>query len=148
MDRRRFVRSGAALSVASAAAFAMPVPARAATRRKSAMSQHFEQVKGLITDWRRKDIAAVLGRVTDDIDWHTVSSLPSGSTQSVVGATVFAITGFGLSWANSGADYSRYLPRDTSGRSVVGWTTFGSVSTPDLFRLVSTGLSHTRGGYS
>ena len=35
------------------------------------MPQHFEHVKGLITDWRRKDIAAVLARVTDDVAWHT-----------------------------------------------------------------------------
>ena len=71
MDRRRFVRTGAALSIASAAALGSPVVTRAAARRKSAMSDHFEHVKGLITDWRRKDIDSVLGRVTDDIAWHT-----------------------------------------------------------------------------
>jgi purine-cytosine permease-like protein len=64
------------------------------------------------------------------ISWHTVSGLQSGSLQAVIGATVFAITGFGLSWTNSAADYSRYLPRDSSSRGVVGWSTFGSSVAP------------------
>ncbi|MEI6591108.1 MAG: cytosine permease, partial [Actinomycetes bacterium] len=43
---------------------------------------------------------------------------------------VFAATGFGLGWVNSGADYSRYLPRSTSGKSIFGWTTFGASIAP------------------
>ena len=35
------------------------------------------------------------------------------------------MTGFGVSWVNSAADYSRYLPRTASTRGVVGWPTFG-----------------------
>ena len=74
MDRRRFVRAGTALSMASST-LSVPVATQAAgtpaARRKSRMSDHFEHVKGLITDWRRKDIAAVLGRVTEDVAWHT-----------------------------------------------------------------------------
>ena len=35
------------------------------------MPNYFEQVTTLINDWRRKDIKAVLSRVTDDIAWHT-----------------------------------------------------------------------------
>ncbi|HEY3952206.1 MAG TPA: cytosine permease [Streptosporangiaceae bacterium] len=66
----------------------------------------------------------------DHVSWHIVNGLPSGSAQAVIGATVFAITGFGLSWANSAADYSRYLPRGSSGRGVVGWSTFGSSVAP------------------
>jgi purine-cytosine permease-like protein len=68
--------------------------------------------------------------ITGHISWSTVSGLPSGSVQAVIGAIVFAITGFGLSWANSGADYSRYLPRTASSRGVVGWTTFGCSLAP------------------
>ena len=40
------------------------------------------------------------------------------------------ITGFGLGWVNTGADYSRYLPRRTSGAGVVWWTTFGASVAP------------------
>jgi NCS1 family nucleobase:cation symporter-1 len=68
--------------------------------------------------------------VADKIHWHTVSAIPGGSGQAVIGALVFVMTGFGLGWVNAGADYSRYLPRRSSGRGVVGWTTFGSSIAP------------------
>jgi nucleobase:cation symporter-1, NCS1 family len=68
--------------------------------------------------------------VAGQVDWATVAALPSGSTQQVIGALVFLMTGFGLGWVNAAADYSRYLPRSTSGRGVVGWTTFGSALAP------------------
>ena len=68
--------------------------------------------------------------VIDKIHWSTVSAIPSGSGQALIGALVFMMTGFGLGWVNAGADYSRYLPRRSSGRAVVGWTTFGSSIAP------------------
>src|SRR6516165_1230017 len=40
------------------------------------------------------------------------------------------MTGFGLGWVNAAADYSRYLPRKSSGAGVVWWTTFGSAIAP------------------
>jgi nucleobase:cation symporter-1, NCS1 family len=43
---------------------------------------------------------------------------------------VLVATGFGLGWVNTGADYSRYLPRRSSGAGVVFWTTFGSSIAP------------------
>ena len=61
-----------------------------------------------------------------------VMAVPSGSTQAFIGALVFGLAGFGLGWVNSGADYSRYLPRSTSGKAVVGWTTFGASIAPVL----------------
>src|ERR1700753_875482 len=68
--------------------------------------------------------------VADKIHWSTVSGLPSGSAQAFLGATVLVITGFGLGWVNTGADYSRYLPRRASGGGVVWWTTFGASVAP------------------
>ena len=68
--------------------------------------------------------------VADQIHWSTVSALPSGSAQQVIGALVFLMTGFGLGWVNAAADYSRYLPRRASSRGVVGWTTFGGSVAP------------------
>ena len=50
------------------------------------------------------------------VDWATVSALPSGSVEQVIGALVFLMTGFGLGWVNVAADYSRYLPRTASSR--------------------------------
>jgi len=68
--------------------------------------------------------------VADKIHWHTVSAIPGGSAQKLIGALVFVMTGFGLGWVNVAADYSRYLPRRSSGRGVIGWTTFGSSVAP------------------
>ncbi len=73
--------------------------------------------------------------VADKIHWHTVSHIRSGSTQEVIGALVLIMTGFGLGWVNTAADYSRYLPRRSSGRGVIGWTTFGSALAP-IFLLI------------
>ena len=70
--------------------------------------------------------------VLDDIDLGAVTALPSGALPAVVGALVFMMTGFGLGWVNAAADYSRYLPRRTSSRGVVGWTTLGGSLAPVL----------------
>jgi purine-cytosine permease-like protein len=64
--------------------------------------------------------------VVPHIDFGAVAKLPSGSIGAVIGGLVFMMTGFGLGWVNAGADYSRYLPRRSSGRSVVAWTTVGA----------------------
>jgi purine-cytosine permease-like protein len=71
-----------------------------------------------------------IGLVADKIHWHAVSAIPGGSAEHVIGALVFMMTAFGLGWVNSAADYSRYLPRRSSGAGVVGWTTFGSSVAP------------------
>src|SRR3984885_5973588 len=68
--------------------------------------------------------------VANHIHWHTVSAIPAGSPQKFIGALVFVMTGFGLGWVNAAADSSRYLPRRSSGRGVIGWTTFGSSIAP------------------
>ncbi|WP_328447356.1 purine-cytosine permease family protein [Amycolatopsis sp. NBC_00438] len=68
--------------------------------------------------------------VAGDVHWAAVSALPSGSAQQWIGALVFLMTGFGLGWVNAAADYSRYLPRSSSGRGVIGWTTFGASVAP------------------
>jgi NCS1 family nucleobase:cation symporter-1 len=68
--------------------------------------------------------------VADKIHWHTVAAIPGGSAEKFIGALVFVATGFGLGWVNAAADYSRYLPRRSSGRGVIGWTTLGSSVAP------------------
>lgn len=93
MDRRRFLQSTATLPVSMAVAAGAvgavaPDTVNAAARRTSAMSSHFEHVKGLITDWRRKDAAAVLARVTDDIAWHTHVGSPPVVGKAAMKATL------------------------------------------------------------
>ncbi|MBV9384777.1 MAG: cytosine permease [Streptosporangiaceae bacterium] len=68
--------------------------------------------------------------VADKIHWSTVSAIHPGSAQAFIGAIVFVMTGFGLGWVNTGADYSRYLPRRSSSGGVIWWTTFGSSVAP------------------
>jgi len=78
-------------------------------------------------------LALTLGYITltiDQVDWSAVSALPTGSTQGFIGALIFAITGIGLGWVGCAADYSRYLPRKTSSKAVVGWTIFGASVVP------------------
>jgi nucleobase:cation symporter-1, NCS1 family len=68
--------------------------------------------------------------VAGKIHWSTVSALPGGSAQALIGGLVFMMTGFGLGWVNVAADYSRYLPRRSSSSGVAGWTTFGGAVAP------------------
>ena len=70
--------------------------------------------------------------VAGQVQLPTVTALPAGSGQNVLGAVVLLMTGFGLGWTNAAADYSRYLPRSSSGRGVVAWTTFGGALAPVL----------------
>jgi nucleobase:cation symporter-1, NCS1 family len=69
------------------------------------------------------------------IDWSAVGAVEVGSVAAMIGALVFMMTGFGLGWVNAGADYSRYLPRNASGKGVVGWTTFGAALAPVVLLL-------------
>jgi purine-cytosine permease-like protein len=84
--------------------------------------------------------------VLGHIHWHTISTIHSGTFQEFIGALVFMMTGFGLGWVNAAADYSRYLPRASSNRAIVGWTTFGASLAPLLlllFGLLLAGSSST-----
>lgn len=60
------------------------------------------------------------------INWAAVSSMKGGNIEDVIGGLILLMTGFGIGWVNTAADYSRYLPRNASSRAVVGWTTFGA----------------------
>ena len=78
-------------------------------------------------------IAMTIGYIAltmHNIDWEAVWAIPAGSPQSFIGAMIFGITGIGLGWVNSAADYSRYLPRSASSKGVVGWTIFGASLVP------------------
>lgn len=74
----------------------------------------------------------------DQIDLDAVAAMPAGPTTAVIGALIMVMTGFGLGWVNIAADWSRYLPRGTPGRQVVGWNTLGGSIGPIL--LIAYGL--------
>ena len=71
-----------------------------------------------------------VGVTAKDVHWATVGALPAGSGQALLGALVLMMTAFGLGWVNAGGDYSRYLPRTSSGRGIVGWTVLGASVAP------------------
>ncbi|MEU1628369.1 cytosine permease [Streptomyces sp. NPDC020096] len=68
---------------------------------------------------------AVLGYLIADTNWSAVFSRPAGSTALLV-AGVGTIAAGGISWAPSGADFSRYLPRAASSKGIVGNTVAGA----------------------
>ena len=68
---------------------------------------------------------AYIALTWDEVDTAALDAMPSGSSSAVLGAFVMVLTGFGISWVNSAADYSRYLPRGSSGPGIVFWATFG-----------------------
>ncbi|OIJ62633.1 purine-cytosine permease family protein [Streptomyces mangrovisoli] len=86
--------------------------------------------------------------VADHIHWDTVRAIPAGSAEEFIGALVFMMTGFGLGWVNAAADYSRYLPRNSSSRGVVAWTTFGSSLAPLLLLVFGLLLAGSSEGLS
>lgn len=77
----------------------------------------------------------------DSVDWQAVSSIKDGSRQGFIGALIFGITGIGLGWANSAADYSRYLPRSVSSKAVVGWTVLGASLVPIVLVVYGSALA-------
>jgi len=82
--------------------------------------------------------AVYIALTLDEIHLSKATDLSSGTTAAVLGAAVLVLTGFGLGWVNTAADYSRYLPRQTRATGVVFWPTFGG-SLPVLV-LVGYGL--------
>ncbi|MGK5627077.1 purine-cytosine permease family protein [Streptomyces sp. URMC 123] len=67
----------------------------------------------------------VLVYLIADTDWQAVFDKPAGSTAMLI-AGIGTIAAGGLSWAPSGADFSRYLPRTASGKAIVGNTVGGA----------------------
>lgn len=84
---------------------------------------------------------AYLVLTLDEVNWDAVFAIKAGTTAGLIGAIIFAITGIGLGWVNSAADYSRYLPRDTSGRAVFSWTVFGASTVPIVLVIYGSALS-------
>jgi purine-cytosine permease-like protein len=74
-----------------------------------------------------------------EIDWGTVTSLPSGTfLAGFLGGMSIIMAGLGIGWVNAAADYSRYLPKAASSRGVVFWSTLGASLPPIV--LISFGV--------
>lgn len=77
----------------------------------------------------------------DEVNWGVITSMEQGSAQGLIGAIIFGATGIGLGWVNSAADYSRYLPRTISSKSVIGWTVLGASTVPIILVIYGAALS-------
>jgi nucleobase:cation symporter-1, NCS1 family len=65
------------------------------------------------------------------ISAHKVATLPTGHfLGGFIGGISIVAVGLGVGWVNTGSDYTRYLPRSTSSRSLVWWTVIGSSIAP------------------
>jgi purine-cytosine permease-like protein len=65
------------------------------------------------------------------ISAHKVATLPTGHfLGGFIGGISIVAVGLGIGWVNTGSDYTRYLPRSTRTRSLVGWTVIGSSIAP------------------
>jgi purine-cytosine permease-like protein len=82
-----------------------------------------------------------IGLTLDEVNWSAVLDIPQGRWSGFVGALIFGATGIGLGWVNSAADYSRYLPRSTSSKAVVGWTVFGASIVPIVMVIYGAALA-------
>ena len=82
-----------------------------------------------------------IGLTISHVNWNQIASMKSGSSQGFIGALIFGATGIGLGWVNSAADYSRYLPRTVSSKSVIGWTVFGASIVPIILVIYGAALS-------
>lgn len=80
------------------------------------------------------------------IHFHVLTAAKAGSAPLTIGAFCFIMVGFGLGWTNTAGDYSRYLPRSSSGSKVAFWTTAGA-SIPCtvmlIFGVLLAGSSHS-----
>ena len=77
----------------------------------------------------------------DSVNWQALTAIKDGNFQGFIGALIFGITGIGLGWVNSAADYSRYLPRSVSSNSVVGWTVLGASIVPIILVIYGSALA-------
>jgi nucleobase:cation symporter-1, NCS1 family len=65
------------------------------------------------------------------ISAHKVATLPTGHfLGGFIGGISIVAVGLGVGWVNTGSDYTRYLPKTTRSRSLVGWTVLGSSIAP------------------
>lgn len=72
MKRRQFVQASSI-----AALGASTTASAASTRRSRKGMASLEAVTALISDWKRKDVDAVMARITDDIVWYSHVGTPA-----------------------------------------------------------------------
>lgn len=64
------------------------------------------------------------------IDFSKVLNQEGESASGFIGVLIFTFAGIGLGWVNCAADYSRYISKTVSNKSVIGWTVFSASIVP------------------
>lgn len=104
-------------AVVTAVAFGVALLGHAAIARAQTI---FSYVFGALT-------VVVFLLVLPKVHWHALLEMSAGSvTAGFLPALSIVVAGTGLSWVTTAADYTRYLPRRTSERAIVGAVTWGS----------------------
>ena len=85
--------------------------------------------------------ALFMALTLNEIDWSALSTARAGTIESLIGAVIFGMTGLGLGWVNSAADYSRYLPSREKDSAVIGWTLFGASIAPIIMVIYGSALA-------
>ena len=75
-------------------------------------------------------IIIVVALTIGNVNWSALGRVDGFTPAGFIGTLVVAAAAFGIGWTNSGADYSRYLPRGSSGKAIVAWTTFAGSLMP------------------
>jgi len=86
--------------------------------------------QGVVTVASIAMIACFVALTIGNVNWSTLGGIDGFTPSGFIGAMVVAAAAFGIGWTNSGADYSRYLPRGSSGKAIVAWTTFAGSLMP------------------
>jgi limonene-1,2-epoxide hydrolase len=83
MDRRHFIHGSAVASM-------LAISVQAEAKDKSG-SKKLDRVTAMIKDWRRKDIEAVLARVTEDVVWFSHVGSPPVNGKASMRKTLAAL---------------------------------------------------------
>lgn len=65
----------------------------------------------------------------------------SGTWEDITLAIALIVSGGGLSWANTGSDYSRYLPRDSSAKEVFWYSSIGGFLPAVLLEVLGSAIA-------
>ena len=86
--------------------------------------------QGVVTVASIAMISCFVALTIGNVNWSALGRVDGFTPAGFIGTLVVAAAAFGIGWTNSGADYSRYLPRGSSGKAIVAWTTFAGSLMP------------------
>jgi NCS1 family nucleobase:cation symporter-1 len=74
---------------------------------------------------------------------HLGAISKGGSWESITLAIALVVAGGGFSWANTGSDYSRYLPRSSSKKAIFWYSSLGGLIAAVLLEILGAAVAST-----